>query len=64
MDDGILTTAFQVFAELLNDSNMTVDMSTDDTVEAVKRDVRAKEGIPEDQQRLIFPASNSTRVCR
>ena len=33
MDDGLLTTAFQVFVELLNGSSMTVDISTDDTVE-------------------------------
>ena len=44
----------QVFIKTLTGRTMTVDCESNSTVEDLKRIVTEKEGIPEDQQRLIF----------
>ena len=44
----------QVFVRTLTGKTITVDCETTDTVETLKAKIREREGIPEDQMRLVF----------
>lgn len=53
---------YQIFVKTLTGKTISIDVTEKDTIEQLKAKIAEKEGMPEDQQRIIYAGQELNNV--